>query len=248
MDPAPRTTALTAASDIGSELGLPLALALPVVTPFYLTRVAGRLALGENRARAPRPVVIDFGSLPRRGRGDPLARAVLLRPGLRVLDATAGLGTDAWTLACLGAEVTLLEREPELFALLRDALQRAAAEPGREAIAARMHLVAGAAEPWLRSHTTDVVYLDPMFPGKTKSALARKEMQLLQRLALPSEAVPLLAAARQAARERVVVKRPPAAPAFAGATPDHAIRSKLVRFDVYLCRPDLSPQARTRAP
>ncbi|MCW5196798.1 class I SAM-dependent methyltransferase, partial [Buchnera aphidicola (Pemphigus obesinymphae)] len=41
-----------------------------------------------------------------------------------VLDATAGLGKDAFILAALGCQVCMIERNPIVAALLNDALQR----------------------------------------------------------------------------------------------------------------------------
>ena len=89
-----------------------------------------------------------------------------------VVDATAGLGRDAFVLAALGCRVRMLERNPVVAALLDDGLQRGYqdAEIG----------------PWLRERLTllhassltaladlsphpEVVYLDPMFPHKQKA-------------------------------------------------------------------------------
>ena len=68
-----------------------------------------------------------------------------IQPGIRprVLDATAGLGRDAFVLATLGCEVSLIERQPLIAALLDDGLSRAAADADVAAIAARMRLLEG---------------------------------------------------------------------------------------------------------
>ena len=80
---------------------------------------------------------IDFveGSVAHRlrfggGRGQPLAKAMGLTDGRTptMVDATAGLGRDAFLLASLGAQVTLIERSEKMHALLADGLARAAAE------------------------------------------------------------------------------------------------------------------------
>lgn len=44
---------------------------------------------------------------------------------VRILDATAGLGVDAFTLASLGFNVTVVERDIIIYALLADAFHRA---------------------------------------------------------------------------------------------------------------------------
>jgi 16S rRNA (guanine1516-N2)-methyltransferase len=74
-----------------------------------------------------------------------------------------------------------------------------------------------------------------MFPERRKSALVKKELQLLQLLAQPDSAPErLLAAALEVARQRVVVKRPLKAPCLTALSPSHSLSGKTVRFDVYL--------------
>ena len=99
---------------------------------------------------APGPVRVDFveGAVAHRrlfggGAGQMIAKAVGLLPGIRptVVDATAGLGRDAFVLAQLGCSVTLIERNPLVAALLEDGLQRAAADADVATIVGRMRLV-----------------------------------------------------------------------------------------------------------
>lgn len=79
----------------------------------------------------------------------------------------------------------------------------------------------------------DVVYLDPMFPARSKSAAVKKKFQLLHRLESPCANEDVLMAAALAARPRkVVVKRPIKAPALAGVRPSYSLSGKAVRFDV----------------
>src|SRR5690606_8938845 len=101
---------------------------------FVLVLTGERLELRQDGLNAPGPVFVDFigGAVGHRrrfggGRGQPLAKAVGLKGGEnpRVLDATAGLGRDAFVLACLGSVVTLVERSPVVAALLEDGLLRA---------------------------------------------------------------------------------------------------------------------------
>ena len=199
--------------------------------------------LGPN---APGPVRVDFvsGALAHRrqfggGSGQMIARAVGLQPGVRpvVLDATAGLGRDAFVLAGLGCEVTLIERQPLIAALLEDGLRRARDDAGTAPIAARMHLREGDAvalmQAW-RGAAPQVVYLDPMFPHRDKSALVKKEMRVFRPLVGDDDDAPaLLAAALALASHRVVVKRPRKAPALGGVAPGYALEGKSSRFDVY---------------
>jgi 16S rRNA (guanine1516-N2)-methyltransferase len=175
-----------------------------------------------------------------------LATALGLRrhPAPLVLDATAGLGRESILAAALGCTVIACERSPAVALLLRDGLERAAAIPTLRDVVARIdlreadapHLLAalpGDARP-------DVVLVDPMFPAASGSrALAKKEMQLLQRLLgepEPGEDQALLNAALRYARRRVVVKRPPHAPVL-GGEPNVSLPGRASRYDVYLVAP-----------
>lgn len=176
------------------------------------------------------------------GSGQMIARAIGLQPGVRpaVLDATAGLGRDAFVLAQLGCPLRLIERHPVIAALLEDGLRRAAEDAGLAPIVARMRLSVGEAITLMRDwhdgreETPQVVYLDPMFPHRQKSALVKKEMRLLRPLTgNDADAPALLAAALDLASHRVVVKRPRQAPPIVGQMPGYALNGQSCRFDVY---------------
>jgi 16S rRNA (guanine1516-N2)-methyltransferase len=171
----------------------------------------------------------------RRGRDD-LLRAVLAgrSDGLRVVDATAGMGADGFLLAAAGARVTMVERSPVLYVLLRDALARASADPATAEAATRVTLRHGDAREVLRElEAPDVVYLDPMYPELGKSARKNKEMHLFRTIIGDDpDADDLLGVALSRAAWRVVVKRPAKAPPLAGR-PSGAIRGRSVRFDLY---------------
>jgi len=223
-------------------------LRLPLAGPadYALQLGAAGLQFVELSAAATGPIRADFLGGPvghRRqfggGSGQMIARAVGVQAGVRpsVLDATAGLGRDAFVLAQLGCALTLIERQPIICALLEDGLRRAQDDPEVAAIVARMRLVAADAIAFMRAwpgEPPQVIYLDPMFPGREKSAQVKKEMRLFRPLAGQDEDAPeLLAAALALASHRVVVKRPRKAPAIAGETPGYALTGKSSRFDVY---------------
>lgn len=152
------------------------------------------------------------------------------------VDATAGLGEDALLLAAAGFQVRLLERNPAIALLLQDALRRAALDPRLADIVAHMAFSPGDSVDELPSMSPapDVVYLDPMFPERAKSAAVKKKFQLLHRLERPCDDEEALLAAAFAARPRkVVVKRPPKGPWLAGKRPSHAVAGKAVRYDCY---------------
>lgn len=178
------------------------------------------------------------------GTGQLVAKAIGLqktRASLHVVDATAGLGQDAFVLAGLGCRVTLFERNPVIHALLADGLARAALNADCAPIIARMTLRAGSSTAWLESlgksggeDAADIVYLDPMFPHRDKSALVKKEMQVFRTVVGDDDdASELLAAGLKAATYRVVVKRPRKAPSIEGPEPATRIEGKSSRYDIY---------------
>jgi len=226
----------------------------------------GRLALQQTQPRAsgakittrraagqalPGPVTVDFGSAAMRhrrrsGQNELLGRAVGVsakRP-LRVLDATAGLGRDSFVLADLGCTVAMCEREPMLVAMLERALLAAATsgDPWLEEVVQRMSLYpldarSRVADPL---EAIDVIYLDPMFPGRDKAAAVKKEMALFQLLldnhGAEDDTEALLQWALGQDVARVVVKRPPRAPTVGAQPVSHSLGGKAVRFDVYVRR------------
>jgi 16S rRNA (guanine1516-N2)-methyltransferase len=191
------------------------------------------LQLGENGLQlqllgpqAPGPVRVDFvegGAAHRRqfggGSGQMIAKAVGVQPGIRprVLDATAGLGRDAFVLATLGCDMLLFERQPLIAALLEDGLLRGREDPEVRPIVERMYLRQGNAIELMRAWQgvpPQVIYLDPMFPHREKSALVKKEMRLFRPFVGDDlDAGTLLEQALALASHRVVVKRPRKAPA-----------------------------------
>ena len=79
-----------------------------------------------------------------------------------------------------------------------------------------------------------VIYLDPMFPHRDKTALVKKEMRLFRPLVGADQDAPaLLAAALALASHRVVVKRPRKAPCIEGPKPSYALEGKSSRYDIY---------------
>jgi len=242
-----RVDAMTAADQAAAVqwaqgLGLPL----EGEAEFALQVSVDGLQLQELSASAPGPIRVDFieGALAHRrqfggGTGQMIAKAVGIQPGVRptVLDATAGLGRDAFVLACLDCQVTMIERNPIVAALLSDGLRRARLDSQVLGIVQRMPLLVGDAIELMLAWTVEppqVIHLDPMFPSRDKSALVKKEMRLFKPLVGADDDAPdLLAAALALASHRVVVKRPRKAPAIAGTAPTYSLDGKSSRYDVY---------------
>ena len=193
-----------------------------------------------------KPVFIDFSSGKydhRRkfggGKGQPLAKAVGMKQGHTpyIIDATAGFARDAFVLASLGSTVTMLEQSPVISLLIEDALQQEEMEDEVRLITQRMTIHHANAIDFLSTvqERPDVIYMDPMYPSRDKSALVKKEMQALHQLIGPdTNSEKLLSVARQVAVRRVVVKRPKGAEFVGNQKPSASIQSKNTRYDLYV--------------
>lgn len=175
------------------------------------------------------------------GRGQPLAKAIGLKKGATptIIDATAGFARDAFVLANLGCQITLIERNPIIATLIEDALLRAANDDDIASVIQRMSLINIDAVEYLtkleQQNRPEVIYMDPMYPSREKSALVKKDMRLLHQLAGPdTDSEQLLEAARKTALKRVVVKRPKSALFVGDQKPATRIESKNTRYDIYL--------------
>ncbi|CAM2949639.1 class I SAM-dependent methyltransferase [Legionella worsleiensis] len=167
------------------------------------------------------------------GKKQGLIRACKPAAGLKIIDATAGWGRDAAILASFGAQVTMLERNPIMAALLSDALLRQSAADKNnlklniETLDTRTYLTQ--LDP---AEYPDVIYIDPMHPQRNKSALVKKDMQALQQMiGTDEDACDLLHVALSHVTQRVVVKWPQKVTPL--RVPDASIEGKTVRFDLY---------------
>ncbi|OUD15590.1 class I SAM-dependent methyltransferase [Thioflexithrix psekupsensis] len=237
------------------QFALPLITHLDDRVDLYLQFHAQGLGLCQ-RGSAFNPVVVDFlhGRVAFRqrqqeGRRQPLARAVgfAKNPQPIVIDATAGLGRDAFVLASLGAQVMMVERSPVIAALLSDGLQRAITAtlqqtqhaPLSVLFTQQLQLYYGDSRHYLaellKKYPHAVIYLDPMYPHREKSALVKKEMRLF-RLVVGDDmdSGDLLMQALALGARRIVVKRPKLANDLMAQSPTMRIVSEQTRYDVYL--------------
>lgn len=176
-----------------------------------------------------------------KGGGELIARAVNHTTSPVVWDFTGGLGRDSFVLASLSLQVTIWERHPVAACLLADGLYRASLHDDTADIAARLTLIHADALQHADARTSaypkpDVVYLDPMYPERRKSAAVKKEMGYFHELVglCPDNDLPLLETARRLAKKRIVVKRPRLGEPLGGVAPAYQYQGKSTRFDVYL--------------
>lgn len=232
-------------AELAAQLGLPL-INLPPgdnSLDFLLVKTPNYLELRQLGKGTPSPLFVDFldkALLYRKDRSthnnEAIAKAVGLKYGktLNIIDATAGLGKDAFILASLGANITLLERSPIIAALLEDGLARA-----YNKLPFTMQLIKADAIDFLSNcsleSSPDVVYLDPMFPPREKSAAVKKDIRMLQLLlGTDTDEEALLQAALACAKSRVVVKRPSWAKLPTNRKPDMKITTPNHYFAVYI--------------
>ena len=173
------------------------------------------------------------------GRGQDLPKAMGLRAGKTpvIVDATAGLGRDAFLLASLGAEVTLIERSEKMHDLLVDGMARAAAEGGEYGdIIRRMTLLKGDAKDLLPTLSGEAILIDPMHPPRKNSALVKRELrQVREIVGTDEDAADLVRVALGVAGNRVVLKWPAKAdPIEVGRGFSHQILGKSTRYDVFM--------------
>ena len=164
-----------------------------------------------------------------------------------LFDLTAGLGRDSLMLLHAGFTVTMFERDPVLQVLLSEAVKRFQAE--KPVDASRLTFIAEDAGAYLtrliaenvngdlnsEASVPDLIYMDPMYPEREKSALVKKELRIIRnRVGADHDSEILLEKALQTGAKRVVVKRPSHAPFVGDKSPHHSVESPNTRFDVYM--------------
>lgn len=218
---------------------------------YLLTLTKNRLEIRENSSKKSKPIFVDLLSAEIKyrlkssgGKNQLIAKAIGIKNKKRpfIIDATAGFGTDGFIMSTLGAEVIMLERSPIISALLEDGLKRLAEDEISKKI--NLSLQTDDAYKWLpqllktSNKKPDVIYLDPMYPKGSKSALNKKKMRVLHDIVgSDTDAKNLLQIALKTAKNRIVVKRPKLAKPLADLKPDLIFSSNgSCRYDVYFSK------------
>jgi 16S rRNA (guanine1516-N2)-methyltransferase len=234
---------------LAKQLDLPYREISECDSEWLLVFTAEHLELRQSNNKIGGPIYVDFlhGKTAYRqyhggGKQQLIAKAVGIKSNIKptILDVTAGFAQDAYVLASLGCKIQMIERSPIIAALLEDALLRA--EHNNE-FRKNCHLTLLRSDSitYLQQlilnkvNTPDVIYLDPMYPSRTKSALVKKELRALREIVGEDhDATELLNLALQIAKKRVVIKRPKSAPTLNDSKPSIIYQSVNTRFDVYL--------------
>lgn len=229
---------------LANQFGLPIASPDAKNYAYLLMVTPGRVVLNNMPSKSSKPICVDFLSAKLIYRQKNNHRELLKKTlgsldpsSALIVDATAGFGEDAFVLAHKGYRVIMLERSAVLAMLLQDGLARLY-QSFSTASSISLELIHQDARIYLpelaRKMAIDVVYLDPMFPERKKSALPRKEMEILRNLVgNDADAVELLQISLKAASNRVIVKRPRLAKSLGDIKPTFSVSGKISRFDVY---------------
>lgn len=245
----------SAAAQFAQQLSLDITSLDKASTAFILYYKQDYVELIDTETNTAIHVDFVSGTLAHRrkyggGKGQSIAKAVGIKNyklPLSILDVTAGLAKDAFVLACLGCSVTMIERNPIIAELVNSALRLAENTAEFQDIQQQgFKLIQTDAIDYLNKLAAkpditypDVIYIDPMYPERKKSASVKKNMQILQKLLVHNEnkqfdETLLLEYALQKALKRVVVKRPKGAPCLTDKKPTMCIESKSTRYDVYV--------------
>jgi len=238
------------ATDYAQQLSLKVATLPTAATPFILYYRQDYTELIDQQTNTAIHVDFVSGALAHRrkyggGKGQSIAKAIGIKNyklPLSILDVTAGLAKDAFVLACLGCSVTMIERHPIVAELVNCGLKHAEnATEFHDIQQQGFTLIHADAIDYLNKLTPqpDVIYMDPMYPERKKSASVKKNMQMLQKLIghtedKNSDEAQLFNLALTKAKKRVVVKRPKGAPTLTAKAPTMCIESKITRYDVYV--------------
>ena len=174
-----------------------------------------------------------------KGRGQNLAKAIGMKfnKNRTIVDATAGLGYDAFILASLGANVILIERSKIMFNLLQEALTEAQNFGGEiSTIIKRMDLIYGDSKDILPKLKPEVILIDTMYKERKKSALVKNSMRLVREVVgSDPDYLELIDVALNQASNRVVIKLPRYSDENNNYKPySHQILGKSIRYDVHM--------------
>ncbi len=170
---------------------------------------------------------------------EPLLNAVKIQKKLpkTLIDATPGVLKDSFMLANRGIQITAIERNPLLYIMVRKALSHINSNTNSLTNSIIIDYHFGDAKDLLPNFHADIIYLDPMYPAKRKSAQVKKEMQILhQVIGTDSDSDDLFHIAKQQST-RLVIKRPSYATPIADSKPSFSYSTDkrgATRFDIYL--------------
>lgn len=183
---------------------------------------------------AAKPICVDFSKY------NKINKTLIKACGEKnknILDCTAGLCRDSFILACKNYNITSIEKNKIIFALLKDGYKNALYDNELNKIIKNIKLINEDSINFLENckEDFDCIYLDPMFEESKKSRLVKKEMQIFHNLANNSDNEKLFDLSIKKTKNRVVVKRALHGEYLINSVkPNFSLKEKTIRFDVYL--------------
>ncbi|MFK8138736.1 MAG: class I SAM-dependent methyltransferase [Bdellovibrionales bacterium] len=153
-----------------------------------------------------------------------------------VLDGTAGLGRESLLLQRLGYNVCAFEKNPYVYTLISNALGELFEHKSIVAAKQKLKIHFGCFSEFNRLglDNLELIYLDPMFPDRTKKAKVKKEMQVFHRLCgTNDEAALMIDMAYGLKPKKIVVKRPKTSEILLPKLKPKLYGNDSLRFEVY---------------
>ncbi|NQY42677.1 MAG: class I SAM-dependent methyltransferase [Legionellales bacterium] len=150
-----------------------------------------------------------------------------------VLDLTGGWGVDSYILARAGCRVLVLERDPVVYLLLKDGIERLQRKIDCDITIKQINSVDYLAE---NDVSEQIIYIDPIRPQLNKTAKNNKSMEILRRIIQPDQKYEdLLNLALTKFSERLVIKTGRHENInFIDYTPNFTILGKNTKFMVFI--------------
>lgn len=223
------------AQSLSQQLGLPLSSS---PREYFFTKEAGFWVLRDFRQgksfklelslEKELQVLRDQKINPKK---DLLCRAVGFKGDShdKVIDGTLGFGKDSMHLVSCGAEVIGFERNPLIFFLLEQSLDKSLS------LQEKIQIFFGETVELLPQFLDEssVLYLDPMFENTKQKSSPKKNLAFLREVShVDNDVQRVIAGAIELGVKRVVVKRPLKGQQLSGK-PNIVYEGKLIRYDVY---------------
>ena len=179
-------------------------------------------------------VLVDFSKENNNFKDNNNFKKIFKRKGASILDCTAGLGRDSFTLASNGFNVTMIEKNPIIVLLLKNGLQRFI---GKTKNQNKLSLLYGDSYDYLSLYNGrfDYIYIDFMFNKIKRKSLSSKNDETLKLLADDKEnRFRLLEIARKKCKFKVIVKGSRNLSSIPSLNPNYSINTKLLRYDIFL--------------
>lgn len=179
-------------------------------------------------------VLVDFSKENNNFKDNNNFKKIFKKKGASILDCTAGLGRDGFTLASNGFNVTMIEKNPIIVLLLKNGLQRFIQKTKNQN---KLSLLYGDSYDYLNLYNGqfDYIYIDFMFNKIKRKSLSSKNDETLKLLADDEEnRFRLLEIARKKCKFKVIVKGSKNLSSIPNLNPNYSIKTKLLRYDIFL--------------